>query len=92
MPESFALHLLRLNKDAIPNDLDVLSIGSTGDPVAQPESVDMIRNSVDETQLTYKMIDDHTLGHSALHEDARVDKMIYSFLQMNDKTERTAKD
>ncbi|SFB05046.1 Uncharacterized protein with an alpha/beta hydrolase fold [Lentibacillus halodurans] len=89
-PSSLALKTLRLNKDAVPEQLDVLSIGSTGDSVAMPESVEMIRKIVDETQLTYKMIDDGTLGHSELHEDARVDKMIYSFLQW--KAERTAKD
>ncbi|QKY71152.1 alpha/beta fold hydrolase [Lentibacillus sp. CBA3610] len=90
-PDSFALNSLRLNKDAIPDDLKVLSIGSTGDSVALPESVEMIRNIVDEKQLTYKMIEDPALGHSALHEDSRIDQMIYSFLQY-EKAERTEKD
>lgn len=91
-PDSYALKRLRLNKDAIPGDLEILSIGSTGDSVARPESVEGIRNIVDEKQLTYKMIEDPTLGHSELHEDARVDKMIYSFLQLQERSETTAKD
>ncbi|MFD1361193.1 alpha/beta fold hydrolase [Lentibacillus salinarum] len=91
-PASLALKTLRLNKDAIPAQMEVLSIGSTGDPVAEPESVAMIRHIAREEQLTYKMIEDPSLGHSALHEDARVDKMVYSFLQKDKVTERTAKD
>ncbi|TFJ91440.1 alpha/beta hydrolase [Lentibacillus salicampi] len=91
-PDSYALKRLQLNKDVIPDQLDVLSIGSTGDPVAVPESVGTIQDIVDPAQLTYKMIDDDTLGHSALHEDARVDKMIYSFLNPMNKIGRTTKD
>ncbi|SFE15015.1 Uncharacterized protein with an alpha/beta hydrolase fold [Lentibacillus persicus] len=91
-PDSYALKRLRLNKNAIPDHLDVLSIGSTGDSVARPKSIEGIRKIVDEGQLTYKMIKDPTLGHSALHEDTRVDKMIYSFLQLQKRLERTAKD
>ncbi|HLS08162.1 alpha/beta fold hydrolase [Lentibacillus sp.] len=79
-PDSYALKKLRLNKDVIPEQLEVLSIGSTGDPIAVPESVGFIKHIVSEDQLTYEMIQDDTLGHSALHEDPRVDKMVYSFL------------
>ncbi|WP_188632122.1 alpha/beta hydrolase [Lentibacillus kapialis] len=79
-PDSEALKKLHLNKDVIPEQLKVLSIGSTGDSVAVPQSVGTIKNIVLEPQLDYVMIHDYTLGHSELHEDTRVDKMVYSFL------------
>lgn len=79
-PGSGALKLMRLNKEAISDSLQVLSIGSTGDFVALPESVHAIRKIVNEDQLTEKMIENKSLGHSELHENATVDKMVYSFL------------
>lgn len=79
-PDSDALKKLYVNKDVIPEQLKVLSIGSTGDSVVVPQSVRAIQNIVRNNQLTYEMIHDNTLGHSELHEDARVDKMVYSFL------------
>src|SRR5699024_585064 len=79
-PDSDALKKLYENKDVIPEQLKVLSIGSTGDSVVVPQSVRAIQNIVRNNQLTYEMIHDNTLGHSELHEDARVDKMVYSFL------------
>ncbi|WP_010529322.1 alpha/beta hydrolase [Lentibacillus jeotgali] len=92
-PDSEALKRLRLNKDVISEQLRVLSIGSTGDSVAVPQSVGAIKNIVPEAQLTYEMIHDNTLGHSELHEDVRVDRMVYSFLNSeNEQTDRITKD
>lgn len=79
-PGSSALKLMRLNKKTVPENLQVLSIGSTGDIVALPESVHAIRKIISEDQLTEKMIENKLLGHSGLHENATVDKMVYSFL------------
>ncbi|WP_246202666.1 alpha/beta hydrolase [Virgibacillus doumboii] len=80
-PDSLALQLLRMNKEMIPEDLEVLSIGSTSDLVAVPESVQSLRHIIGEDQLQEIMIEDKTLGHSELHENAQVDKLIHSFLQ-----------
>ncbi|GAA0604499.1 alpha/beta hydrolase [Virgibacillus siamensis] len=79
-PDSGALKLLQANKEAIPDSLQVLSIGSTGDIVALPESVHAIRKIVSEDQLTEKIIENKSLGHSGLHESATVDILVYSFL------------
>ncbi|OZU89210.1 hypothetical protein CIL03_08240 [Virgibacillus indicus] len=77
-PESAALQLLR--KSEFPANTDVLSVGSTGDTVAVPESVQSLRTIIPKGQLQEIMIEDTTLGHSALHENVRVDKIIHSFL------------
>ncbi len=79
-PGAGALKLMRLNKAAVPDNLQVLSIGSTGDMVAMPESVLAIRKIISQDQLTVKMITEKALGHSALHENEKVDRMVYSFL------------
>lgn len=79
-PKSGALQIMRVKKHAIPDDLKVLSIGSTGDFVAVPESVKAIRNIIEKDQLTEVMIQNEKLGHSELHESVRVDKLIHSFL------------
>lgn len=77
-PDSVALQLLKENK--FPSDVDVLGIGSTGDAVAVPESVQSIRSIIPDDQLQVIMIDNDTLGHSALHENEEVDKIVHSFL------------
>src|SRR5690625_3435301 len=77
---STALQLLRNNSYKIPKSIDVLSIGSTGDVIAEPESVDTISKIVDNDQLKKVMIDRKEIGHSELHEDEVVDHMIYSFI------------
>ncbi|UJL46934.1 alpha/beta fold hydrolase [Virgibacillus sp. NKC19-16] len=77
-PGSLALQLL--HDKTIPENTDVLSIGSTGDTVAVPESVQAIRNIVPSDQLDEIMIENERLGHSALHESKQVDKIIHSFL------------
>lgn len=77
-PGSAALQLLK--EGTIPGDVDVLSIGSTGDTVAVPESVQSIRTIISRDQLQEIMIENDTLGHSALHENEEVDKIIHSFL------------
>lgn len=79
-PDSSALQLLRMNKEMIPEGLDVLNIGSTGDAVATPESVQTLQHIIREDQLAQRMIKNSTLGHSELHENAQVDKLIHSFL------------
>lgn len=77
---STALQLLRNNSYKIPKSIDVLSIGSTGDVIAEPKSVNTISEIVDNRQLKKIMIDRKEIGHSELHEDEDVDHMIYSFL------------
>ncbi|WP_245976817.1 alpha/beta fold hydrolase [Oceanobacillus arenosus] len=77
-PNSLALEML--HNSAFPKDVNVLSIGSTGDAVALSESVAALNRIVPASQLQEKMIRDDELGHSALHESAEVDKLIHSFL------------
>jgi uncharacterized alpha/beta hydrolase family protein len=83
MPRSEELEQLLENRHAFPVYTQALSIGSTGDVVAVPESVRTLRNIIPEEQLQEIMISDQTLGHSALHEDERVDYYIHSFLWQN---------
>lgn len=78
---SRALKLLQYNAAAIPGNLQVLSIGSTGDPVAIPESIQKIREIVPESQLTERYIENPRLGHSELHENETVDQWVHKFLQ-----------
>lgn len=80
MPDSPALNILRKNKEAFPNNIDVLSIGSTGDIVAEPESVQSIRDIVSHERLKQIIIQNRALGHSALHENQEVDALIHDFL------------
>lgn len=75
---SAALQLLSDGK--FPAGIPVLSIGSTGDAIALPESVVHLRNIIPAQLLTEIMIDDLELGHSALHENREVDELIHSFL------------
>lgn len=82
-PNSAALQLLRSTKQTIPDDLDVLNIGSTGDPIARPKSVNALRMIIPEDQLQTVMIENKALGHSELHENVRVDHLIHSFLWNN---------
>lgn len=77
-PNSVALRMLY--QGGFPQTVDVLNIGSTGDLVAYPESVQTIRNIVPENQLKEVIIQDDDLGHSDLHESQKVDQMIHSFL------------
>lgn len=82
-PNSAALQLLRSTKQTIPDDLEVLNIGSTGDPIARPKSVNALRMIIPEDQLQTVMIENKALGHSELHENVRVDHLIHSFLWNN---------
>ncbi|WP_245835664.1 alpha/beta hydrolase [Virgibacillus ndiopensis] len=79
-PNSAALKLLRLNNKKISDNVSVLSIGSTGDYVAEPESVKALRMIIPDNQLMEKMIENANLGHSELHESEHVDRLIHSFL------------
>lgn len=79
-PDSRALELLQYNAAGIPGTLQVFSIGSTGDTVAVPESVQELREIVPERQLTEELIDNPGLGHSELHETELVDQWVYKFL------------
>lgn len=78
-PNSAALRLLR-SKQTIPENLQVLSIGSTGDLIAKPKSVRALRMIIPKDQLQTVMIENKALGHSELHENMRVDHLIHSFL------------
>ncbi|MGP4107563.1 alpha/beta hydrolase [Virgibacillus sp. L01] len=86
-PNSAALQTIHENKHMIPKGLDILNIGSTGDLVAMPESVQSLRSIVRKGQMRKKMIEDNMLGHSELHENTQVDKLIHSFLQSQDATQ-----
>lgn len=83
MPDSAALQVLRENKHGVPGYLSVLSIGSTGDVLATPQSVGALRSIIPMEQLEEIMIQNRYLGHSALHEDDEVDQYIHSFLWQN---------
>ncbi|GAB3045905.1 alpha/beta hydrolase [Virgibacillus ainsalahensis] len=82
-PDSLTLELLR--KKTIPNHIDVLNIGSTGDTVAMPESVQALKKIVPNNQYNEIIIENEELGHSALHENRNVDKIIHSFLWQGDQ-------
>ncbi|MBY7142246.1 alpha/beta fold hydrolase [Virgibacillus sp. NKC19-3] len=82
-PDSLALQLL--HDKTIPENTNVLSVGSTGDTVAMPESVQAIQSIVPSHQLEEIMIENKRLGHSALHESKQVDKIIHSFLWQDDR-------
>ncbi|WP_249871385.1 alpha/beta fold hydrolase [Oceanobacillus saliphilus] len=77
-PGSLALQLLK--EGTFPANMDVLSIGSAGDAIALPESVQALRTIIPNSNLQEIMIENVKLGHSALHENKEVDKMIHSFL------------
>ncbi|WP_085993479.1 alpha/beta fold hydrolase [Oceanobacillus senegalensis] len=77
-PHSLAFQLL--HKGRIPREVEVLNIGSTGDPISIPKSVKAIRKMVHPSQLTEIIVQNDKLGHSELHESLQVDKMIHSFL------------
>ncbi|RKQ33291.1 alpha/beta fold hydrolase [Oceanobacillus halophilus] len=77
-PNSTAFEMLQRGK--IPEDIQVLNIGSTGDMVSFPESVKAIRKMVPQDQLQEVIIQDDQLGHSELHESLKVDRLIHSFL------------
>ncbi|GIP63018.1 hypothetical protein J32TS6_15730 [Virgibacillus pantothenticus] len=77
-PDSKALQHLR--DRSFPKHTEVLSISSTGDAIAVPESVHALRNIVPHQQLTEIVINDRRLGHSDLHESRKVDRYIYEFL------------
>ncbi|WP_234028463.1 alpha/beta fold hydrolase [Lentibacillus sp. Marseille-P4043] len=79
-PNSSALQRIQSNSQSIPKDLAVFSIGSTGDLVAVPESVQELRMMIPADQLTEVMIENDHLGHSELHENEQVDELIHSFL------------
>lgn len=72
--------LQMLHTAAFPENIQVLSIGSTGDVVAIPESVASLAQIVPAAQLEQVMLENEALGHSALHEDETVDHLIHRFL------------
>lgn len=77
-PDSLALQLLR--EGNFPSYTQVLNIGSTGDAVALPKSVQALRTIIPREQFREMIIQNEKLGHSAMHENEQVDKMIHSFL------------
>lgn len=83
IPESPALSMLKTNREAFPDHIDVLSIGSTGDLIAMPESVQALRDIVSGQRLKEIMINNETLGHSALHENGNIDEIVHDFLYKN---------
>ncbi|WP_233880134.1 alpha/beta fold hydrolase [Virgibacillus halodenitrificans] len=72
--------LKRLREGEFPKGINVLSIASTGDTVAVPESVHALRSIIPSNQLEEVVIEDPELGHSALHENVQIDQLIHSFL------------
>ncbi|MGJ9459476.1 alpha/beta fold hydrolase [Oceanobacillus sp. CF4.6] len=81
-PSSLALQLLK--ESTFPADINVLSIGSTGDLIATPKSVQALRTIIPIGNYQEIIIENKRLGHSALHENKEVDKMIHSFLWQDD--------
>lgn len=79
-PHSDALQALYTKKHAFPVDINVLSIASTGDEIAVPESVSALQNIISHSQLEKVLIEDPYLGHSDLHESEKVDKLVHTFL------------
>ncbi|WP_284140845.1 MULTISPECIES: alpha/beta fold hydrolase [unclassified Virgibacillus] len=77
---SKALEMLSTRKNRIPKELQVLNIGSTGDDIAVTESVQSLQSLVSIEQYKEIIIEDKSLGHSALHESTQVDKLIHDFL------------
>ncbi|RKQ16915.1 alpha/beta fold hydrolase [Oceanobacillus bengalensis] len=77
-PKSLALRLFKESR--FPNHISVLSIGSTGDAIAFPDSVNAVNKVIPARQLKKIMIENEGLGHSTLHESVDVDSMIHSFL------------
>lgn len=66
-----------------PKGIKVLSIASTGDRIAVPESAAFISKIVPGRQLKELVLEDEMLGHSALHESEKVDRLIHRFLWQN---------
>lgn len=95
--EDAAAHDLRPDSEGLkslhdrefPKTIQVLSIYSTGDPVARPKSVEALRTIVPNSQLHEQLIDDEKLGHSMLHESSRVDHFIHDFLNSEPKESKT---
>ncbi|HLR03209.1 MAG TPA: alpha/beta hydrolase [Virgibacillus sp.] len=83
MPDSEAIQALYANENMFPKDIDVLSIASTGDVVAVPESVSGIKNIIPSGQLKTVLIENQYLGHSDLHESEKVDELVHTFLYVN---------
>src|SRR5699024_3017425 len=80
MPDSAEQNILKSNKDAFPDHIDVMNVGSTGELIAGPDSVYSLQDIDSEAKLTEVMIDNEKLGHSALHENEHVDKLVHDFL------------
>ena len=76
--------LTELRENNLPVHIQALSIGSTGDLVAEEESVLAVEEVIPKEQLETMIIEDSMLGHSALHENVTVDHMISSFLWENE--------
>lgn len=72
--------LRQLSTTPFPVGIQVLSIGSTGDVVAAPESVAQLSTIVPDTQLDEIMLQNRRLSHSLLHENETVDHLIHRFL------------
>ena len=85
--ESASLELLRANQTAFPEQVKVLSIGSTGDSVTTVESIQSLEKIVPANQLQEIMITDPNLGHSDLHESLQVDQAVYDFLSEDELSE-----
>lgn len=83
MPDSEAIQTLYSNENMFPEDIDVLSIASTGDVVAVPESVSAIENIIPAGQLKTILIENQYLGHSDLHESEKIDELVHTFLYVN---------
>lgn len=81
-PDSAGFQLLEAG--TFPKKTQVLNIGSTGDTVADTDSVQALENYVPEEQMEEIIIKDNDMGHSHLHHSGQVDKIISSFLWQDD--------
>lgn len=77
-PDSVGYQLLETG--TFPEYIQVLNVGSTGDSVAAPESVQALEKYVPVEQIQEIIIVDEEMGHSTLHQSEQIDKIISSFL------------
>ncbi|HLS52507.1 MAG TPA: alpha/beta hydrolase [Tissierellaceae bacterium] len=81
---SEAFKSLRQNREKIPYHTDILNIGSLGDQVASPASVQALNQLVHVKNIENYIIQRQGVSHSGLHEDEEVDQLISAFLGLGD--------
>lgn len=77
---SEAFKNLRKNRGSIRHQVKILNIGSIGDQVASPASVQALNQLVHGKNIVNYIIQREGVSHSGLHEDEEVDQLISAFL------------